>query len=174
MGWLWSTADDKPKDPLRDLDPALRDFLKKESPLNYDSSNPPAPEATRSPSQPTSSLPTAAEEKPKVNYPTQYKDGRYADIWKTYQPLNDIEANNKSDQEKISDVIDAYKYRRTEINRAALENCALEQWAVQDCFESGGWSARVTMCRKENRKFNRCYELQAVCVVAPNGSTRGS
>lgn len=162
MGWFWGN-DDKSKDPLRDLDPALRDFLKKESPLKYDSSNPPAkpaPEAAQP--KPTTSVPTPEEEStPK--YPTQFKDGRYNDIWKTYQPLNDIENTNKSDQEKISDVIDAYKSRRTEINRAALENCAMEQWEVQECFEAGGISARATLCRAENRRFNRCYEMQAVC-----------
>lgn len=60
-------------------------------------------------------------------------------------------------------MIDAYKFRRTEINRAALENCAMEQWDVQECFENGGISARMTLCRTENKRFNRCYEMQAVC-----------
>ena len=171
MGWLWSsTEDSSTKDPLRDLDPSLRDFLKKETPSNSAATNPSRTSQSQSqhtatPSQPTTPFPptpASTESTPTTNYPTQYKDGRYADLWKTYQPLNDVENSSKSDQEKISDVIDAYKHRKTEINRAALENCALEQWAVQDCFDHGGWSAKMTMCRKENRKFNRCYELQAV------------
>lgn len=166
MVWPWSTTDDgndKGGDPLRDLDPALRDFLKKESPLKYNSSNPPA-EPAPIPSKPTTSIPTPEEEStPK--YPTQFKDGRYNHIWKTYQPLYDVENANKSDNEKIQDVIDAYKFRRTEINRGALENCAMEQTQVQDCFEAGGISARTTLCRTENRRFNRCYEMQAVCSL---------
>jgi hypothetical protein len=138
--------------------------LKKESPLKFD---PPRaqPEKAQTPAQTTTTSSPPPETASTTNYPTQYKDGRYADLWKTYQPLNDVENSSKSDQEKISDVIDAYKHRKTEINRAALENCALEQWAVQECFDYGGWSAKMTMCRKENRKFNRCYELQAVCLV---------
>ena len=38
MGWLWGsndTANDKKQDPYSKLDPALRDFLEKESPLKY-------------------------------------------------------------------------------------------------------------------------------------------
>ena len=91
-----------------------------------------------------------------------FPDGRYAHLWKTYQSKSEIENANKSDQEKISDVLEGFKYRKAEIGRAALENCALEQWDVNDCFKNGGWGSRLTMCRDENRKLERCYMMQAV------------
>ena len=71
----------------------------------------------------------------------------------TYQPQNQVEAEGKSDQEKINDVLEGYNYRKAEIGRAALENCALEQWDVNECFRSGGWHSRLTMCRAENKKL---------------------
>jgi hypothetical protein len=177
MGWFWGASDsNKPSsssnNPLNSLDPELRDFLAKESPVKYSSSNPPAPpQAPNSPQpQPTYTTPSpqqssesATEDKPKVPPQSLFKDGRYADLWSTYQPQSEVEASSKSDAEKISDVIEGYKQRKAEIGRAALENCALEQWDVNDCFRNGGWQSRLTMCRTENRKLERCYLMQAVC-----------
>jgi hypothetical protein len=174
MGWFWGPSDEnvsnKAKDPLRDLDPSLRDFLAKESPVKYDTSNPPSPPkpAAEVPkvSQDRSStgqVPTSEKDStPKVPPQSLYKDGRYAHLWKTYESQGEVEAANKSDQEKISDVLEGYKYRKAEIGRAALENCAMEQWDVNDCFRNGGWSSRLTLCRDENRKLERCYLMQAV------------
>jgi hypothetical protein len=178
MGWFWGSSDSnddgKSKDPLRDLDPSLRDFLKKESPVKYDSSNPPS-NSKPAPSEPSGEarkqLENAAEGKPAYSengsapaVPEQslYKDGRYAHLWKTYQSQSEIENSNKSDQEKIVDVLEGYKHRKTEIGKAALENCALEQWEVNDCFRNGSWSSRLTLCRAENRKLERCYMMQSV------------
>lgn len=184
MGWFWGSSspsgdDDKAKDPLRNLDPSLREFLKKESPVKYDSSNPPA---TSQPQRPVASTPQPSERlpsktpaaslnpsspetqsEPKIPAQSLYQDGRYAHLWKTYQSQHDIEAANKSDQEKIDDVLEGYKYRKAEIGRAALENCALEQWEVNDCFRNGGWASRLTMCKDENRELQRCYNMQGVC-----------
>lgn len=178
MGWFWGSSDSedpsKPKDPLRDLDPSLRDFLKKESPVKYNDSNPPA-EPTQRPAAPSpfpepniapSSVPSAAEEEPKVPKESLYKDGRYAYLWKTYESQESVENANKSDQEKITDVLEGYKHRKAEIGRAALENCANEQWDVNDCFRNGSWGSRLTMCRAENRKLERCYMVQAVRSAA--------
>jgi hypothetical protein len=175
MGWFWGASDsnrsdDSSKDPFRNLDPTLRDFLAKESPVKYSSSNPPAhaqpapSSASRTEQQPTPRnqsedvADTAAQAPPQ----SLYKDGRYAHLWSTYQPQAEVEAAFKSDAEKINDVIDGYKQRKAEIGRAALENCALEQWDVNECFRNGGISSRLTMCRTENRKFERCYTVQAV------------
>jgi hypothetical protein len=174
MGWFWGSSDDndgkKAQDPLRDLDPALRDFLKRESPVKYgDSTAPPAaiPAATQHKQHPEassipSSVPSAAEEEAKVPRESLFKDGRYAHLWATYESQASIESSNKSDQEKISDVLEGYKYRKAEIGRAALENCATEQWDVNDCFRNGSWGSRMTMCRAENRKLERCYMVQSV------------
>ncbi|KAH6720352.1 hypothetical protein BKA61DRAFT_233461 [Leptodontidium sp. MPI-SDFR-AT-0119] len=187
MGWFWGSSspsgdDDKAKDPLRNLDPSLREFLKKESPVKYGSSNPPA---TSQPQRPVASTPQPSERlpsktpaaslnpsspetqsDPKIPAQSLYQDGRYAHLWKTYQSQHDIEAANKSDQEKIDDVLEGYKYRKAEIGRAALENCALEQWEVNDCFRNGGWASRLTMCKDENRELQRCYNMQGKFLKA--------
>ncbi|CAL3971972.1 unnamed protein product [Diplocarpon coronariae] len=178
MGWFWgssSASDDKDKDPLRDLDPSLRDFLKKESPIKYSPSNPPAapkpqtyPTPSRSPppENPSSAATPEADSSPKVPAQSLYQDGRYAHLWKTYQSQQDVEAGSKTDQEKIEDVLAAYKYRKAEIGRAALENCALEQGDVQECYKTGSWASRMTLCRAENRRFERCYMMQGKFLKA--------
>ena len=76
-----------------------------------------------------------------------FKDGRYKHLWATYQPQSTVEASVKSDAEKIADVLEGYKYRKAEIGRAALENCAFEQEDVNVCFASGGLKQRLTMCK---------------------------
>jgi hypothetical protein len=178
MGWFWGSADhnnNKSQDPLRDLDPSLREFLVKESPVKYSSSNPPS--TSPAPATPQSSqIAQAADSRTsksasrsdapkdnKVPSASLYQDGRYADIWKTYQSQAETEAAGKSDQEKINDVLEGYKYRKAEIGRAALENCALEQWDVNECFRSVSWSRTLNLCRTENKKFERCYLMQSVC-----------
>jgi hypothetical protein len=179
MGWLWGSSDisdnngsSKSKDPLRDLDPSLRDFLAKESPVKYDTSSstntakPTTQPSPRAPSpQATSSKTSSLERDLTEQVPAQslYKDGRYAHLWKTYESQADIENANKSDQEKIADVLEGFKHRRAQIGRAALENCALEQYAVNDCFSNGDMKSRLTLCRTEARQLERCYTMQAVC-----------
>lgn len=166
MSWLWGSTDktsDSTKDPLRDLDPSLRDFLKKESPVKYEptpSSSSPA--AHSSPSAPESSPDASAHDNPKLGKepPMVFKDGRYKHLWATYQPQSAVEASTKSDAEKIADVLEGYKYRKAEIGRAALENCALEQMLVNECFSGGGLRQRLTMCKDENRGLERCVTMQ--------------
>lgn len=177
MGWFWGPSDSKGSgpssdDPLRNLDPTLRDFLAKESPVKYSSTNPPVS---------SQATPTTASQREEQSAPRQqssesdaeagsrvppqslFKDGRYDHLWSTYQPQAEVETAFKSDAEKISDILEGYKERKAEIGRAALENCAMEQSDVNECFRSGGVVARLTMCRAENRKFERCYMVQAVC-----------
>ncbi|KAI9713736.1 MAG: hypothetical protein M1812_006574 [Candelaria pacifica] len=179
MGWFWDSLT-KPRpetsnnnDPLRKLDPTLRDFLQKESPIKYTSSEAPTPPPTEpqrsytdqlnlSPQPPTPS--TSSE--PSVPRESLYQDGRYAHLWKNYQPLRDIEDSTKSDQDKLLDVLEGYRERKAQIGRAALENCALEQWGVTDCFTNGGFKSRMTMCRAENKQFERCYLMQAKFLKA--------
>ena len=175
MVWPWgSTDDEKSQDPMRDLDPSLRDFLKKESPVKYRSSNPPSTEHAAPPPQKQPELASKArttsaqhsEQKDERKVPPEslFQDGRYAHIWKHYRPQAEIENENKSDQEKIMDIIDGFKHRKTEIGKAALESCALEQWEVSECMRNGGLKDRMTMCRTENRRFDRCYTMQSVCM----------
>jgi hypothetical protein len=176
MGWFWGSDNDdgkKSQDPLRGLDPSLRDFLARESPVKYSSSNPSSPQS-KSPSSTAPEAPSqtkfsdavlASANPPATQVPTLYPDGRYAELWKNYRPLAEIEAEGKSDQEKINDILEGYNHRRQEIGKAALENCALEQWDVSECFRTGSWKSRMTMCRAENRKFERCYMMQSVCIT---------
>ncbi|KAF7938305.1 hypothetical protein BELL_0048g00160 [Botrytis elliptica] len=172
MGWFWGDSNDgdkdKSQDPLKNLDPSLREFLKKESPVKYDSTKSADTTVSSQTKTPELTSTSTTEDSTKPSVPSQslYQDGRYAHLWKTYQPQAEVEQAAKSDAEKIQDVIDGYKYRKAEIGRAALENCALEQWDVNECFRSGGWQARLTMCREENRKLERCYTMQGKFLKA--------
>jgi hypothetical protein len=173
MGWFWGSSDEKDasskaKDPLRNLDPGLRDFLKKEAPLKYESTNTPAPlrQPETTETRPSVSQSQSREDSSPVVPPQSlYQDGRYAHLWKNYKSQSEVEAEGKSDQERMMDVLESYKTRKAEIGRVAMENCALEQLEVSDCFRQGGWSAKTTMCRAESRKFERCYTMQAVRMI---------
>lgn len=161
MGWLWNktTPSSSSNDPLRDLDPSLREFLAKESPVKYK----PAPNPAPSPPEPTPSPhDTASTDRPLVPPQSLYPDGRYAHLWRSYRSLTDIENENKSDQEKLADVLESYKARKAQIGRASIENCAFEQIALDKCYTHGNVASQMTMCRKESRAFERCYTMQAV------------
>ena len=165
MGWFWGKSDspnNADSNPLRDLDPSLRDFLSKESPVKYKPAPGPSPPPQTSPAEkaPTTSEPTASA--PKVPSESLYQDGRFAHIWSTYRPLSAIENETKSDQERLADVLEGYKERKAQIGRAAVENCVEEQIRLNDCYEHGKWTERIMMCRKESRAFERCYIMQSV------------
>ncbi|KAI9885446.1 MAG: hypothetical protein M1823_002752 [Watsoniomyces obsoletus] len=176
MGWFWGTSTttssttnapkESPNNPVGQLDPSLREYVQDESPGAY------IPIA----SSQTKEAPSYRDQLPRVEpaqwsesgVPPQalYQDGRYAKIWETYKPLEEIEAANKTDQEKLLDIVEGWKERKAQISRAALENCSLEQIAVSDCFRFGGWGSRMTMCRAENKTFERCYVTQAKFLKA--------
>jgi len=174
MGWLWGSSKDggsgsSTNDPLKDLDPSLREFLEKESPVKYRTAQVPAPPQSV-PTPSTSNASTQTPTAPATNntdgaaVPSQslFPDGRYAHLWNTYKPLSDVENATKTDQEKLLDVLEGFKERKAQIGRAAVENCVMEQWAINDCYNNGGWKSRMTMCRAENREFERCYNMQSV------------
>lgn len=171
MGWFWGSNDDddgkKGQDPLRDLDPDLQKFLRKESPVKYTTTAPPSPPPSTSPipSPSAPAEPQKPKEKPLVPPESLFQDGRYAHLWKNYTPQREIDEFGKTDQEKILDAIDGFKQRKAEIGQTALENCALEQSDITRCFNEGGWQARMTLCRTEQRRFERCYMMQSVCSL---------
>ena len=178
MGWLWgkSAPPGSPdSDPLRDLDPSLQEFLSKESPVKYTPAAPrpaPPPEPTASPEPSTTTSDTINDPTaPVVPSESLYPDGRYAHLWATYRPLSVIENEVKSEQEKLADILEGYKERKAQIGRAAVENCVEEQMAVNECYEVGRWKDKLTMCRKENRAFERCYTMQSVCSTSPSGTS---
>jgi hypothetical protein len=175
MGWLWNSGSSSEQlDPYSKLDPGLRDFLDKESPLKDPSISPArtstdtAQDKYRSqlgwttPSTPSSStVSSATSAAPAVPAESLYQDGRYADLWKSYRPQHEIEAAGKNDQDRLRDVIDAYNDRRAAIGRAAIENCVMEQMAERDCWENGTYWEKINMCRGSNRQFMRCYTMQS-------------
>jgi hypothetical protein len=133
MGWISSIlGTDKSADPLAKLDPSLRDFLEKESPLKYPANHPTNPtEAVQQPSNTNAAVADTPEQKPVAPSASLYKDGRYAHLWKNYRPLAEIEAETASDHDKLMGVLEAYKERKEAIGKAALENCAEYQASRQ-------------------------------------------
>ncbi|KAI6366736.1 hypothetical protein MCOR25_005101 [Pyricularia grisea] len=180
MGWYESIFGGKAADPLEKLDPKLREFLDKESPVKLqkaqeeerqrreqqqkqeaDAKAAAAAQKTDSQSSSSTSSSAAADKPNVVPKESLYQDGRYAHLWKNYRPLDEIESESKTDHEKLQDVLEAYKSRKEQIGRAALENCALEQFEWRDCMNNGSWEAKLTMCSKKVKKFERCYSMQA-------------
>lgn len=166
MVWPFTSSDDgdtksSKGDPYRDLDPTLRKFLEKESPLKYNTSQPKSP-PTKTPQPPPNPSPDPTQAPPNPSRSRSlFSDGRYDHLWSTYRPKEDIDNEHKSDQEKLLDVLNAYKERKASIGNAALENCALQQWEVNDCFRTGTWGQRMKMCRDESRALDRCYEMNS-------------
>ncbi|KAL2050698.1 hypothetical protein ABVK25_009085 [Lepraria finkii] len=165
MGWFWnksSSQNPTDTDPLRDLDPSLRDFLSKESPVKYKPAPTPPPSPSTQTTTTSSSPPVnSTSDTPQKSPESLYQDGRFAHLWSTYRPLAVIENETKSDQERLSDVLEGYKERKAQIGRAAVENCVEEQIRLNDCYEHGSWRDRIMMCRTESKAFERCYIMQS-------------
>ncbi|KAF4498151.1 hypothetical protein FAGAP_5681 [Fusarium agapanthi] len=163
MGWISSVlGTDKSSDPLSKLDPSLRDFLEKESPLKYSSNQPTIPPpANQQPRNADAAVTAAEPQKPAVPSASLYQDGRYAHLWKNYQPLAEIEAETATDHEKLMSVLEAYKERKEAIGKAALENCAEYQEEWVNCMKHGSWEDQMQMCRHQVRRFERCYMMQS-------------
>ncbi|KAI8965447.1 hypothetical protein F5Y11DRAFT_313154 [Daldinia sp. FL1419] len=171
MGWwdsLWASGSND--DPLRKLDPKLREFLERESPVKYSAAQATHPRAKEEQAAAEAAAAREAEEQRKkesgVPKESQFQDGRYAHLWKTYRPLAEIEAETKSDHEKLMDVLEGYKERKSQIGKAALENCALEQVDWRQCMSNPTMSERMTMCRDQVRKFEKCYMTQTRLLKA--------
>lgn len=154
MGWFWGSKDD----PVKNLDPGLRQYLEHEAPKYAPpqvSSHDPKTDQGQSESQ--------VQEKPVPNA-SLFPDGRYAHLWKTYTPPQEEGADVKGAER----VIGKEKERKDTVQRAAMENCALEHEALTYCFQTGNWQkqlkARVTLCSEENSSFSRCFTTQAVCL----------
>ncbi|KAL8393430.1 hypothetical protein RB595_003269 [Gaeumannomyces hyphopodioides] len=189
MGWLdglfGGQPSDNGSDPLQKLDPKLREFLEKESPVKFKPADagqqqqqpqqqPPQPDSRQQQPPPAAATATATTQgegtspaaATAVPRESQFPDGRYAHLWRTYRPQAEVEAEAKSDHEKLMDVLEGYKERRSNIGRAALENCALEQLDWTNCMKAGDWAAKFTMCSAQVRKFERCYTMQSRLLKA--------
>ncbi|KAF2463945.1 uncharacterized protein BDR25DRAFT_307484 [Lindgomyces ingoldianus] len=167
MGWLWSSGE---RSSAKDtLDPSLREFLDAEAPTGPKPPLPsklspttPKPAESLNPDHRTSSQLSTST----VPSQSQFKDGRYADLWKNYTPQSVINERGKNEQDKLRDIVDAYNERKSDIGRVALENCAFEYMAQYECFRSPSWYQTATLCNAESRRFNRCYDLQTKFLKA--------
>lgn len=171
--WIWGGSKSTKEDPVKKLDPSLKEFLEKEEPKPYK----PATVSEKKEPPPPRESPQQAEARrlerlPDTNkvygdrlLPKQslYQDGRYASLWKTYTPQEEVIANSESPAQRLTEY---FKDRQQLIYEAALENCSFENEVFYHCFETGDYKqrarARATLCRKETKAFNRCYILQSV------------
>ncbi|KAI8299862.1 hypothetical protein K4K61_010296 [Colletotrichum sp. SAR11_59] len=180
MGWFdgWFGSSTTTSDPLKSLDPKLREFLERESPVKIQQQIQEAEQAaaaaatkaaaaaveaaaaTTSQTSQQNGADATTDARPKVPKESLFQDGRYAHLWKTYRPYAEIEAESKTDHEKLMDVLDGYKERKHNIGRAALENCALQQEEWVNCMKSGSWEDRMQMCRHQVQRFEKCYTMQ--------------
>ncbi|KAK0632261.1 hypothetical protein B0T14DRAFT_490653 [Immersiella caudata] len=172
MGWFdgWFGSSDSASDPLGKLDPKVRKYLEKESPvkLRPEHANIPSPTRPQQP-QPQKRGPSSSasdDAPPPVPLQSLFQDGRYAHLWKGYKPLSAVEAETKSDHEKLMDVLEGFKERKAMIGRTAMENCAEEQLEWNNCMKEGDWVKRARLCSEEVQKFERCYQTQTRLLKA--------
>ncbi|OOQ86722.1 hypothetical protein PEBR_22112 [Penicillium brasilianum] len=167
MGWFWG---DNKNDPVKKLDPGLREFLEQETPDKYV----PAPDLKQPSPTPTPAHSPDSQESDessnsKVPAASLYQDGRYADLWKTYKPPSNVDSSTPGVR-GAERVIEKNKERGDTVHRAAMENCALEHEALTFCFQTGNWKkqieARLTLCSSENATFSRCFQTQSKFLQA--------
>lgn len=171
MGWFGRDSS-KQDNPVNKLDPELREYLERERPSQYVPSehaqDGPRPQLTEPASlsrHPDGTARQADVSESAVPSASLFPDGRYAHLWKTYKPPQELEESGISQAERV---IEKFKEHKDSVHRAAMENCALENEALTLCFQTGSWQkrlkARVTMCSEENSTFSRCFTTQAVRV----------
>jgi hypothetical protein len=89
-----------------------------------------------------------------------YQDGRYAHLWKNYEPEHITTSRGETELDKLRRLADQIETRKVKLGQAALENCVFEQLAELDCLKNGSATRKLTMCRPEKQLFHRCYEMQ--------------
>lgn len=165
MGWLWGSKSED-SDVVKNLDPSLRNFLNNQkSRPAVPPTEPATPYLDQVKVSPVPSSPTT-NSGPKVPPQSQFQDGRYADLWKNYKPLAQVEDATKTDQQRMRDLMDDQTSKKAFLGMMALENCAMEQWAEQECLNGPASVSRALLCRAENRAFSRCFETQSKLLKA--------
>ncbi|TID23082.1 Cysteine--tRNA ligase [Venturia nashicola] len=166
MGWLWGSAS-QTADEVKNLDPSLRDMLDKQiSKPSVPPPKPATPYLDQVTTAPTPSRTTTTNSTPKVPPQSQFQDGRYAELWKNYKPLAQIEDAAKTDQQRMRDLMEDQESKKAFLGMMALENCAMEQWAEHECLTGPASVSRALLCRAENRAFTRCFETQSKLLKA--------
>lgn len=154
-------------DEVKNLDPSLRELL--DDPKSKPAISPPKP-ATPYLDQvtpaPTPLKTSSTDSAPKVPPQSQFQDGRYADLWRNYRPLAQVEDATKTDQQRMRDLMEDQESKKAFLGMMALENCAMEQWAEHECLTGPASVSRALLCRAENRAFSRCFETQSKLLKA--------
>jgi hypothetical protein len=172
MGWWPSIFGGNQADAVTKLDPKLREFLEKESPVKYSTGQhskpaeptPPQTTAAAAAAAPTAKGSEQPEEPEEQKLPSEslYQDGRYAHLWKGYKSQAQIEAETATDHDKLMNVLEGYQERKSSIARVAMENCAEWQEEWINCMKHGEWKDQLQMCRHQVRRFEQCYTMQSV------------
>lgn len=153
MGWLWSSGASSDAARYKGFDPDVRQALAEEGP-----SRAAAPSVQTKVTQ--SEVVDHIRVKPEVPPESLFQDGRYAHLWKNYQPLAEIEASDVN-HDKLSAVIEVHKERQAHITRTALENCVFYREDERNCLANGSFQERLTMCKSQTKASNRCYVMQS-------------
>ncbi|KAL4960211.1 uncharacterized protein BDV14DRAFT_183168 [Aspergillus stella-maris] len=163
MGWFWGS---KSEDPVKKIDPSLREYLENEAPKKYvpQYTPTPTPEQHVTPSNPTPSESADSSSSRSAPSASLYPDGRYAHLWKTYKPPSPDDVG--SDASGLPSLNEHAKERRAMLKRAAMENCALENEVYHLCLQSPTFIERITACNEKNKVFTRCYSTQTKFLQA--------
>ena len=163
MSWFWGKK--KEDDLTKSLDSDLKQFLDSQQPKPYSPSTPAVPAPAKENTRPSHGQTKSAQRA--VPQESLYQDGRYKDLWKTYVPQHQIEEAVSNPAQRV---MDAKKDRKASLTQAALENCAFEEELKRNCFQEGDAlnkiRARLTLCNRETKAFNRCFQLQAKFLQA--------
>lgn len=166
MSWFGFWEKKRDDDPTKSLDSDLKEFLDSQQPKPYTPAKVPAPkEAVKSePEKPRTEVSPEDRGLPRESL---FPDGRYKDIWKTYVPQKELDEAISTPAQRV---VDAKKDRKSSLSQAALENCAFEEELKRNCFREGDalnrLRARMTLCNRESKTFNRCFQLQAKFLQA--------
>ncbi|KAF4125084.1 hypothetical protein GMORB2_3923 [Geosmithia morbida] len=166
MGW-WPFifgGSDSSADPVNQLDPKLREFLEKESPLKYKKNSVTSGSETSGAAKndAAEAAPNSPPQQQGVPTESLYQDGRYAHLWKNYRPQAEVEAESMSDHERLMSVLEAYQQRKSQISKVAMENCAEAQEEWVNCMKHGKLEDQLQMCRHQVKSFEKCYTMQSV------------
>lgn len=96
--------------------------------------------------------------KPPTTQYSKYGD-KYADLWAQYKPPAQVAAELRTPSMAISDVYESYRARKAALGRAALENCALQQLDLHECYKT--WST-IGGCTEPRHKLDDCFMTQQV------------
>lgn len=179
MGWFWGSGsgkDDgseqaktnkKTEDPLAGLDKDLKDFLHQKS-KEKTTAKPPKDDTIHPSLRPKASVQEALEaipeppsdeppQEPKQTLPP-FANPRYAELWKTYRPPSN--GFGPSDDGLLTN-IQHFKSRSAALGRAALENCAEFEYALQKCYRDRSriYSTETMItgfCNQEVQDLQRC------------------